>query len=83
MIQMAPTLASISDAESPWGEFISGVQSTFENNAAMAPVLGIVLLVGVVIIADFMIAKWIVRQSYSGSKRTTRSKRSVTPRRDP
>lgn len=68
MIGFGSMLASVTDGESAWAEFISGVQLTFENNAAVAPVLGIVLLVGAVILIDIFIAKWIVRRSEGGGK---------------
>ncbi|GAB5496821.1 MAG: hypothetical protein Phyf2KO_19010 [Phycisphaerales bacterium] len=68
MIGFGSMLATITDGESAWADFISGVQRTFEQNAAAAPVLGIVLLVGAVILIDYFIAKWLVRQSEGGGK---------------
>lgn len=83
MIGNGPMLASVTDGESAWADFISGVQRTFEQNAAMAPVLGIVLLVGAVLLIDYFIAKWIVRRTEGGSGRTRSGKRRVTSRRNP
>lgn len=83
MIGCGPMLASVTDGESAWAEFISGVQQTFEHNAAMAPVLGIVLLVGAVILIDYFIARWIVRRSEGGGSRARSGKRRFTSRRNP
>ncbi|MFI4872500.1 MAG: hypothetical protein ACIARQ_11870 [Phycisphaerales bacterium JB061] len=60
---LVPTLATITDGEAAWSEFLSGVQQAFADNAAAVPALVIVVVVLFVLWADFRIAKWIVGRS--------------------
>jgi hypothetical protein len=68
------TLAQITDGKAAWAEFVSGVQQTFDNNAAAVPVLAASIGILILIWADFRLAKWIARrigkkQDHNSAKR--------------
>ena len=71
------TLMQITDGNAAWEEFFSGVQNAFENNAASAPKIAVVLGVIVILWLNYRLAKWLVRSSRSGRspKRTTKDTR--------
>lgn len=64
---LSSTLSQVSDGQAAWDQFVSGVQQTFESNAAMVPVIVVVLVVAIVIWLDFRVARIIVGK---GGKRT-------------
>jgi len=68
------TLMQITDGNAAWEEFFSGVQNAFENNAASAPKIAVVLGVIVILWLNYRLAKWLVRSSRS-PKRTSKDAR--------
>jgi len=56
------TLAQVEDGQAAWAEFFEGVTKTFEANEAALPVLGVIVLVIVVMVANIQLARWLARR---------------------
>lgn len=63
-------LAQITDGKAAWAELFAGIEATFESNAEWAVTLGVIALIGLVVWADWRVARWILRRG--GSPRPRR-----------
>jgi len=70
-------LSQITDGQAAWDSFISGVERTFEVNAASVPVLVGVVVALIVLWLDYRLARWIVRIPRKASKGEPKRARRV------
>jgi hypothetical protein len=57
------TLSQVEDGQAAWAEFFEGVTKTFEANEAALPVLAVIVLIGVIMVANIQLARWLARRS--------------------
>lgn len=54
-------LASVSDGAGAWAELVAGARRALSSNQAVAPLVGLVLLVLIIALADWKLAGWLAR----------------------